>query len=217
MAEGRRPYVIGLCGRSGSGKSFVSRLFEGFGVPAIDTDKVYREMTGVPECGELSPCMRELTHEFGDMILSPDKSLNRRALADIVFARGAGEKLRSLNRITHRYILGEAERRIEKYAGEGKWAVIVDAPLLFESGFDKKCNVIIAACAPEETLVERIVARDGIDVDAAVRRLAVQLSDADVKHRADYVINTDRDEASLKREIARVLERIRNSEENLQQ
>lgn len=215
MAETIRPCVIGLCGRSGSGKSFVSRLFEGFGIPSIDTDKVYREMTGAPTGGVLSPCMKELVREFGETVLAEDLSLNRRALADIVFARDGEEKLHALNRITHRYILGEAERRIEKYGKCGRWAVIVDAPLLFESGFDKKCDVIIAATAPEETLVERIVARDRIDVSAAMRRLAVQLSDADVKHRADYVINTDRDEASLKREIARVLERIRNSEENL--
>ncbi len=215
MADERRPCVIGLCGRSGSGKSFVSRLFEGFGVPAIDTDKVYREMTGVPADGVLSPCMKELVWEFGDEILSSDLSLNRRALADIVFARGAEEKLQALNRITHRYILGEAERRIEEYGKCGSWAVIVDAPLLFESGFDKKCDVIIAATAPEETLVERIVARDRIDVPAAMRRLAVQISAEDVKARADYVIDTDTSEAALKLKIADVLCLIRNSEENL--
>ncbi len=206
-----RPCVIGLCGRSGSGKSFVSRLFEGFGVPAIDTDKVYRDMTGVPADGVLSPCMKELVAEFGEAILSSDLSLNRRALADIVFARGAEEKLRALNRITHRYILSETERRIEKYGDDGKWAVIVDAPLLFESGFDKKCHVIIAATAPEDTLVERIVARDRIDVNAALRRLAVQLSDMDVKSRADYVIDTDTSESALRVKIADVLTCIRNS------
>ena len=212
MTGVEKPGVIGLCGRSGSGKSFVSRIFEGLGVPAIDTDKVYRELTGVPVSGKLSPCMRELIREFGEGILSPDKSLNRRVLADIVFARGADEKLRALNRITHRYILDEAESRIEKYGRDGKWAVVVDAPLLFESGFDKKCDVIIAATAPEQTLVERIVSRDRIDVDAAMRRLAVQLGDADVKSRSDYVIDTDNSEAALKIKIADVLECIRRSE-----
>ncbi len=215
MAEIIRPCVIGLCGRSGSGKSFVSRLFEGFGIPSIDTDKVYREMTGTPTGRVLSPCMKELVREFGEIILDEDKSLNRRALADIVFARDGEEKLRALNRITHRYILGEAERRVEKYGKDGRWAVIVDAPLLFESGFDKKCDVIIAATAPEETLVERIVARDRIDVPAAMRRLAVQISAEDVKSRADYVIDTDTSEAALKLKIADVIDRIRNSERKL--
>ena len=215
MAETIRPCVIGLCGRSGSGKSFVSRLFEGFGVPAIDTDKVYREMTGAPTDGVLSPCMKELVREFGETVLAEDLSLNRRALADIVFARDGEEKLHALNRITHRYILGEAERRVEKYGKDGRWAVIVDAPLLFESGFDKKCDVIIAATAPEETLVERIVARDRIDVSAAMRRLAVQISAEDVKARADYVIDTDNSEAALKLKIADVIDRIRNSERKL--
>lgn len=215
MAETIRPCVIGLCGRSGSGKSFVSRLFEGFGIPSIDTDKVYREMTGTPTGGVLSPCMKELVREFGETVLAEDLSLNRRALADIVFARGAEERLHALNRITHRYILGEAESRIEEYGKCGRWAVIVDAPLLFESGFDKKCDVIIAATAPEETLVERIVARDRIDVPAAMRRLAVQLSDADVRCRADYVIDTDNSEAALKLKIADVIDRIKNSERKL--
>ena len=90
--------------------------------------------------------------------------------------------------------------------------MVVDAPLLFESGFDKKCDVIIAATAPEETLVERIVARDRIDVAAALRRLAVQLSVQDVKKRADYVINTDTDAEELKLKIAGVIDSIKNSE-----
>lgn len=214
MAGETRPCVIGLCGRSGSGKSFVSRLFEGFGIPSIDTDKVYREMTGTPTGGVLSPCMKELVREFGETVLAEDLSLNRRALADIVFARDGEEKLHALNRITHRYILGEAERRIEEYGKCGRWAVIVDAPLLFESGFDKKCDFIIAATAPEETLVERIVARDRIDVPAAMRRLAVQLSDSDVKRHADCVIDTDTSETSLRLRVAEVLKRIRNSWEN---
>lgn len=204
-----KPFVIGLCGRSGAGKSFVSRLFGRLDIPSVDTDAVYREMTSAPADGKLSDCMRELVSEFGEGILADDKSLDRRALAAVVFGDGGKEKLGRLNEITHKYILGETEKRIERFAEDGAWAVIVDAPLLFESGFDKKCDYIVAASAPENVLLKRIVARDSINTEAAMRRLAAQIADGDVRRRADFVIETDATEEKLKKRVARVISAIR--------
>ena len=209
MSTKKLPCVIGLCGRSGAGKSFVSRIFEKQGVPAIDTDEVYREMTGVPRGGVMSSCMTELVSAFGEYILSSDGALDRKALSRIVFGKGGREKLDMLNSITHKYILSEAERRIERFHKNGAWAVIVDAPLLFESGFDKKCDFIVAASAPQEILVERIISRDRLDTEAALRRLAAQLSDDDVRHRADFVIETDAPAERLYSRVANVLSEIR--------
>ena len=97
--------VIGLCGGSGSGKGVVSSLFDRRGIPAIDTDTVYRELTSVD-----SPCNRVLSNEFGKEIISTDGSLNRKKLRTIVFT-GDDSKLhlKKLNEITHKYILDETD------------------------------------------------------------------------------------------------------------
>lgn len=208
MSDVKSLWIIGLCGRSGSGKSFVSHLFGLEGVPSVDTDAVYREMTKACEDGEMSECMKELVAEFGCDIVNEDGSLNRPALANIVFAAGAGEKLAKLNEITHKHILSETDRRISLYGDEGRRAVIIDAPLLFESGYDKKCDFIVAASAPEELLVKRITARDGLDRDGALRRLKVQIKDEELRSRADFVIETDADEEELKLRIKDILDQM---------
>ena len=208
MNHAEFPLIIGLCGRSGAGKSFVSRLFGCEGVPYVDTDAVYREMTAPAKDGVLSDCMKELAEEFGDGILKDDLSLNRPALAEIVFADGAKDRLARLNEITHKHILAETDRKIECYAEEGRFAVIVDAPLLFESGYNEKCDYIVAASAPEDILVSRIMSRDGIDRDGALRRLKTQLSDEALRERADFVIETNENSEILRLRVKEILSQM---------
>lgn len=195
------PVRIGLCGRSGAGKGTVSELFARFGIPSIDTDKVYREMTSAaPSVDCLSPCMRELVENFSAKLLRDDFSLDRAALADIVFAPGGEESLKLLNSITHRHILSRTDELISDFVENGARAVIIDAPLLFESGYDRYCDCIVAVDAPEDVLVERIVKRDGISLDAAKRRLASQMEFRELERRADFIIlnNCGKDELSLR-------------------
>ena len=208
MSQVESPVIIGLCGRSGAGKSFVSQLFEAEGTPSVDTDAIYREMTSSPENGKLSDCMTELVAEFGSSILCEDLSLNRRALADLVFSESGKDRLKKLNEITHYHILCEVDRRIRELGKQGFTSVIVDAPLLFESGYHKKCNFIVAATAPADVLLSRIIKRDGIDRDAALRRLNAQLSESELRDRADFVIDTDTDEASLRIVVRNIIDAV---------
>lgn len=194
----KAPAKIGLCGRSGAGKGTVCKLFAELGIPSIDTDALYRDMTSSAAGAEsLSPCMRELVDCFSDKILRDDFSLDRAALADIVFAPDGAESLERLNRITHRHILKKTDELVADLAAGGARAVIIDAPLLFESGYDKYCDCIIAVGAAEATLVKRIVKRDGISEEAARRRLASQLPFAELERRADLVIMNDGDADKL--------------------
>lgn len=182
--------IVGLCGRSGSGKGYVSKCFAAAGIPAIDTDKVYRDLV---ECeGEPpSECLAELMHEFGEGILNDSGALNRRALADIVFSPGAGEKLRMLNKITHKYILAEVQRIITVLSSKGCSAVIIDAPVLFESGFDKICDVTVCVTAADEICIERIMSRDSISYAEAFRRLSNQIDAGELRRKCDYEIVND--------------------------
>jgi len=183
--------VIGLCGRSGSGKTTVCGAFEKLGIKSIDTDKVYRELTAPCSDGTPSKLVSLIRKRFGDEVVRSDGSLDRAVLAGIVFGEGNGENLRDLNMITHEHILSETERRIDKYFREGVRGVIVDAPALFESRFDKKCDVILCVSAPDDVLVERIMKRDSISEEAALRRLSSQISDKELRERADYIIEND--------------------------
>ena len=205
--------LVGLCGRSGSGKGYVSALFSRRGIPSVDTDAVYRAMTGPADA--LSPCMIELRARFGDAVVLEDGSLNRAAMRALVFG-GDAEALCDLNRITHHYILDETRRIADMLCAAGSPIVLVDAPLLYESGFDAECARVVCVTAPEETIVARIMQRDGIGEADARRRLAAQKSVEELEGRADYVIvNDDCPKDELIRRVdavADALEEVRRAE-----
>ena len=196
---------IGLCGRSGSGKGYVSGIFTELGIPAIDTDAVYRRMSG--PSSEPSACMRELAEAFGEQILNPDNSLNRSAMANTVFAPNGTEARAKLNRITHAHILRETRRLAQEYAEEGYRFVLIDAPLLFESGFDQFCRCTVCVTAPDAVCVERITARDGITEEEAGRRLSTQITAEALADRCDYVIVNDGN-APVRAQVERVIQAI---------
>ena len=196
---------IGLCGRSGSGKGYVSGIFAELGIPVIDTDAVYRRMSGPAETpGE---CMAELARAFGEQILNADHSLNRRAMADIVFAPGGDAARELLNRITHSHILREVRRLAQAYTEEGNRFVLIDAPLLFESSFDALCRYTVCVSAPDSVCVKRITARDGITEEEAIRRLSAQITAEELIRRCDYAIVND-GSAAVRPQVEAVIQAI---------
>ena len=159
--------IIGLAGGSGSGKGAVGKIFADLDIPTVDTDAIYHEITSSD-----SPCLRALAAEFGAEVISGSGALNRAALAKIVFAgEGAESKRLRLNEITHKFILDEARGRLSELASRGYSLAAVDAPLLFESGFDAECDVIVSVIAPKDERIARIMQRDGITKEAAIARL----------------------------------------------
>ncbi len=211
MKTENRIKIIGLCGRSGSGKGFLCSLFRQAGVPSVDTDRVYHDMMKIPVTDDRAVCLREITEYFGPGVLSEDGTLDRKKLAAVVFDdSGEGrEKLSELNRITHKYILGQTDRIIEEYEKEGFDAVLVDAPLLFESGYDAKCDHIIMADAPDSVLIRRIMKRDGISREKAEERLASQISPEELRERSDFCVDMHRKAADIMPDIEKILEKIR--------
>ena len=193
--------IIGLCGRSGSGKGTVSSIFNSLGIPSIDTDAVYHELTN-----SISDCTRALALEFGEDILFNDGSLNRRALAAVVF--NDENKRLSLNKIAHKFVLDECRRRISIFEDEGNSAVIVDAPLLFESGFDKECDLLVCVTSDEQARINRIVSRDSISTQQAMARIDSQLTDDYLISRCNFVIQNDSDFVSLEATVKTVAEKI---------
>lgn len=201
----KKKMLVGLCGRSGSGKGYVSELFAEIGIPSIDTDAVYRDMTGAAE--ELSPCMKELVERFGEKILAVDNSLNRAVMRELVFT-GDTQALADLNRITHHHILKKTLEIADNLADNGAKIILIDAPLLFESGFDSMCTSSICVTAPESTVIRRIIRRDGISEEDARRRLATQKSVTELTEKADFIIVNDCEREILAQRIGECAEKL---------
>lgn len=193
--------VIGLCGGSGSGKSTVAALLSSHNILHIDTDAVYRELVSQP-----SACMKELAEEFGASIVKKDGALDRKALAEIVFA----DKLKhnALNRIAHSHVLNKVREVI--LTSSEYFAVCVDAPMLFESGFDKECDVLVAVIAPIEKRIRRITERDKISDEAAIKRINAQLSDDELITRVDFVITNEDNLTALEKQTTALVNYIKN-------
>jgi len=174
--------MIGLCGRSGSGKGYVCKIFSEYGGLHLDTDNIYHSLL-LPAGGEASPCAAELAFAFGEEIFTAEKTVDRKKLSSIVFSDE--EALERLNKITHKYIFNETMRLFD--SSDAPFAVM-DAPVLFESGFDKYCNFTVCVTADDETCIRRITERDGISPERAKMRLENQISKEKLTELCDYEI-----------------------------
>ena len=173
--------IIGLCGGSGSGKGLVGKIFSDNGYFVIDTDKVYRELVD-----NKSLCLDALVSEFGGDILNDNGTLDRKKMASIVFSDK--KKHSRLNEITHKFVLARVREMIKNSERDNWSGVVVDAPMLYESGFDKECDFVIAIICETNTRVERIILRDKITRDNAIKRISSQLSDAELISKADFIL-----------------------------
>ncbi len=173
--------IIGLTGSSGSGKTTVSTEMENLGCISIDCDWISRS----PEVYD-ADCVHELQAAFGDDIAKKG-ILDRGLLARRAFASQEGRD--RLNSITHPRILVKVRKEIERAEKSGYGLIIVDAPTLFEAGFDKMCARIVAVTAPEDIRMKRITQRDRLTADAAKIRMEAQPENEFYESRADYIID----------------------------
>ncbi|MBE6600124.1 MAG: dephospho-CoA kinase [Ruminococcaceae bacterium] len=194
--------IIGLTGPSGSGKSLFCKLLSDRGAKTIDADKVYHSLLVPP-----SPCLDKLEKRFGSGIIRADGTLDREVLASIVFASGAEGELEALNEIT----LGTVIEKIKSMISEldpVTPAVVVDAPTLFESGFDRDCDLTVALIADRETRLMRIIERDGIERSKAEARINAQKNDEFYLENCDIVIYNDENIGNLDAAAKKVLSEV---------
>lgn len=194
--------ILGMCGGSGAGKGYVCGIFEKYGIPSIDTDAVYHEIIS-----KRTPCVNELEAHFGSSVIDAGGSLDRTRLAAVVFADETGKELETLNRITHKYIKTETEHVIAMHRQNAKLAVIVDAPALFESGFDRMCDLVVGVFADHGKRLQRIMARDGISREQAEARISRQKKDEELKPMCRYCIYND-DGADVESQVRQIISEI---------
>lgn len=192
--------VIGLTGPTGAGKSTVAAAWEKAGCVVVDADKIARTATLRPDC------IAELKAEFGDDIADEKGNLDRRLLAKRAFA--SPHKTERLNAITHPTIMEQVTEQISRFRQSKAKAIILDAPLLFESGADRLCDTTVAVTAPLEIRRKRIMARDSIPAELAMERIGAQKEDSYYNTRASYVFDGSVDLGSVPARAQELLERI---------
>ncbi len=199
--------VIGLTGGSGAGKGEVSLCFMSNGIKCLDADKVSREV-----CLPGKPCLNELVEYFGEGILLPDGSLDRKGLANVVFGDPDIEKHSikhaALNRITHKHIIDSMNEWLKERERAGDLFAVIDAPMLFESGFDRHCDYIVGVIAKEDVRIRRIISRDRITKEMAEKRIRSQKSDNFFIDSCDFIVYNNSGIDVIEGQVQNILEKI---------
>ena len=173
--------VIGLTGKTGAGKSTVADFLREKGCFIIDGDKIARDVL-LP--GEET--VRELAAEFGEDIILPDGSVDRKRLASRAFA--TPQATERLNAITHPRITARFIADIKRAEDEGFSVAVIDAAALLESDCKKLCSFFAVVAAPEDIRLERILQRDGITREQALTRIRAQKDDEYYFSQADHIV-----------------------------
>lgn len=196
--------IVGLTGGVGTGKSTVARMLSGLGVEVIDSDEVARV---VVEPGR--PALAELVEAFGGGILKADGSLDRERLAAIAFG-DAGARAR-LNAITHPRIGVELAGRMEALRAAGLPLVVLEIPLLYESGMDAAVDEVVVVWTDEAAQTARIRGRNDWSDEQIAGRIVSQMPLDEKKARAHAVIDNSGSPEETRRQVIALWERWKSS------
>lgn len=191
---------IGITGGMGSGKSTVCRMFASSVVSVYDSDQRAKEMM------DSAPALiKQIKKLFGNKAYR-DGSLDRAYVASRVFTDKS--LLHSLNSIVHPAVGLDFEKWSFWMENDGDEMIVLESAILFESGFDKYVDYVVAVSAPIEMRVARSVARDGSDPRKVRERMANQMTDSEREARADFVIMNDGDLNGLREQVVALYKQL---------
>lgn len=194
---------IGLTGGIGSGKSTVAQMLVKLGAVLIDADAIGRQLLGPGQ-----PVLTEVVSAFGRGILAEDGTLDRAALASLVFEDES--KREQLNAIVHPAIRAEAQRQSDEAVGQlGESGVIVeDIPLLVETGQADRFDGVIVVAVDRAERLRRLVELRGMDTNDALARMDTQASDEERRALATWVIDNSGSLEETEEQVRAVFEKI---------
>ncbi len=197
--------IVGLTGGVASGKTVVSEVFRDEGAYIIDADQIARELVQPHR-----PAWSEIVRSFGKDILREDGSIDRKKLADRVFADPDQRKL--LNQILHPLITGEIDRRAREIGQKDPEAIVViDAPLLIEVGYHRRVDKLMVVASTQTEQIERLKVRDGISSEEAWRILSSQMPVEEKVKLADFVVQNEGSLAEVRERAKEVFRELKKT------
>jgi dephospho-CoA kinase len=185
--------ILGVTGNTASGKSLVAQLFREKGCALIDADKIAHGLYA-----SNPSLVRQITLEFGEDVLHPDGSLNRKRLGQRVF--GDPLALAALNRLVHPHLLIELREQILTTLKVMN-NVVVDAALIVEWGIQREFDHLVMVTSPAPQRLIRLMERDGLSRDEAEARIRSQMPEEEMRKSAEFVIENDGDEEGLRGKV----------------
>ena len=190
--------IIGLTGGIATGKTTVSKILIEKGYKLIDADKIAREVVAIN-----NPAYLRIVEEFGEAILLEDKTIDRKALGNIIFNDNSSRE--KLNQITHPQIFKTIKLNIQKLCKEES-IIFVDIPLLFEQfhlfkEYDIRFNEIVLVYVDEKTQIERLVKRDFISKEQALNKIRSQMPIVEKRSKSSKTIDNNGDVEELKKQV----------------
>ncbi|RUO33496.1 dephospho-CoA kinase [Aliidiomarina sanyensis] len=175
----KQPYIVGVTGGIGAGKTTVTNQFLRLGIEVVDADLIARSVVAPG-----SPLLKDIQAEFGNSMIKSNGELDRAALRALIFSdENAKTKLNALmHPVIRDQLLAALERAKSSY-------VILSAPLLFENKLDTLCQRVLVVDVPESEQIARTQARDGVDANQVAAIIAAQISRTERLARADDVID----------------------------
>jgi dephospho-CoA kinase len=187
--------TVGITGGIGAGKTTVCKIFEELGAKVIYADELAKEIMENDES-----LKKKIKKIFGEKSYIGGK-LNRKFIADIIFS--SDEKRKLLESIVHPAVIKRILSDLKKIADEGKYNfVIVEAALIFESGFDKELDYVLVVDADDEIKIKRIMKRDKCSKEEVLKRMRAQLDSKIKRELADMVIINDGDIDELRKKVS---------------
>ena len=205
MSDGRmvtRMMIVGLTGGIATGKSTTAEMIRGAGIPVHDADAAVHQLM-VPGGAAIAP----ITVMFGSHMVAEDGSVDRQKLGGVVFADP--EKRRALEAIIHPLVTAHRDRFLREQRQKNTSMVVLDVPLLFETGGDANCDFVILCYADDQTQRSRGLARAGMTEDKWTAILASQMPMSEKRARADAVIETQHGIESARQQLVSILEQLR--------
>lgn len=191
----------GLTGGIATGKSTAKKLFEGLGFPVIDADQISHKLSEAGQPGYLG-----IVSHFGNSILAPDQSLDRKKLGQIIFS-DAQKKL-ELEQILHPLIKREVQILRSNYEKQGDQVCIYDVPLLFEKNLSGEFDVVIMIWCDAHTQLDRLVKRSGFSEADAQMRIKNQVPLVEKLARSNYCIDNSGSIHELELQIRKLTKKL---------
>jgi dephospho-CoA kinase len=198
-ARDKREYmfILGLTGSVGMGKSTTAKFFAEEGVPVHDADAVVHRLYE----GEATPLI-----EAAFPGTTSAGKVDRDKLGKRVF--GDGEAIKTLEGIVHPLVAVARDKFLAEAEKSGAKVAVLDIPLLYETGGDKRCHAVVVVSAPAEVQRARVFERPGMSEAKFAVMLARQMPDAEKRRRADFIVNTSQGYEAAHEQVREILRRV---------